>query len=387
MLTSATDAPGEKARAATTGHRGPVLVAGIGRDPSPEAIDAAHAHGARLAASVACVAGGDAIGKVAREARASLIVLDRRDDDAVVRLAAREVAIHAIRHARVPVLVIDPRGDPALRRVVVGMDFSAASIAAARTALELMEPSRPPGAMLSLVHVLPLRAGRTRGAEGDGAGADHERHAVEMFARVLALLAPWTPATVMVETRLVAGEVCEALLDTAIELEADVVAVGTRGAGWLDRVLLGSVAAEVLRGCRRAVLIAPPPTPVERIRLELRVTGHVEFTRAGDWAPALATMTRRNIGRPVRLELSDGGITGVAVHGTGTIFRGAVYDDHDRRVAIILERGDGGHVTHMIPAVRQLSLAATHPRHDLSLEIEHAGGEATLTFLDGRAGP
>jgi len=117
------------------------------------------------------------------------------------------------------------------------------------------------------------------------------------------------------------------------------------------------------------------------------VKGHVEFTQAGDWAPALDTMNRRNIGRPVRLELSEGGIPGVAAYGTGTIFRGAVYDDQDRRVAIILERGDGGHVTHTITAVRQLSLAATHPRHDLCLEIEHARGEATLTFLDGRAGP
>ncbi|HCO42765.1 MAG TPA: universal stress protein, partial [Gammaproteobacteria bacterium] len=48
------------------------------------------------------------------------------------------------------------------------------------------------------------------------------------------------------------------ILAAADELVADLIVVGTRGASGFTRLLLGSVAEEVLRRARRDVLAVPP---------------------------------------------------------------------------------------------------------------------------------
>jgi nucleotide-binding universal stress UspA family protein len=52
------------------------------------------------------------------------------------------------------------------------------------------------------------------------------------------------------------------ILSVAEELQTDLIALGTEGHGRLHRVLLGSVADEVLRKSPLPVLLRRPPTPV-----------------------------------------------------------------------------------------------------------------------------
>lgn len=62
-----------------------------------------------------------------------------------------------------------------------------------------------------------------------------------------------------VATEVMAAEgVAESLLDAARAHSADLIAVGTHGAGGVERLILGSVADKVIRRATRPVLVAPP---------------------------------------------------------------------------------------------------------------------------------
>jgi nucleotide-binding universal stress UspA family protein len=51
--------------------------------------------------------------------------------------------------------------------------------------------------------------------------------------------------------------VAETILRAADAMAADLVAVGTHGAGAVERLILGSVADKVIRGAGRPVLVVP----------------------------------------------------------------------------------------------------------------------------------
>ena len=53
-----------------------------------------------------------------------------------------------------------------------------------------------------------------------------------------------------------AGDPAEAILETARDVEADLVVVGKRGRGLVARLALGSVSAKVVQQAERAVLVA-----------------------------------------------------------------------------------------------------------------------------------
>jgi nucleotide-binding universal stress UspA family protein len=76
-----------------------------------------------------------------------------------------------------------------------------------------------------------------------------------------------------VETRVIGGTPAETLRAAADAAAADLVAVGTRGPGWFERLLVGSVASEVLRGAHTHVLLCPAPGADERLRVERALVG------------------------------------------------------------------------------------------------------------------
>ncbi len=55
----------------------------------------------------------------------------------------------------------------------------------------------------------------------------------------------------------VTGHAVVKILETADELEADVIVMGTHGKGPLEHTFLGSVTEKVLRKCRRPVFVIP----------------------------------------------------------------------------------------------------------------------------------
>jgi nucleotide-binding universal stress UspA family protein len=328
---------------------------------------------------------GRTIAEYARERRAGLVVVGTGGHGALERLLNDEVSLQTVRDASTPVLAVAADAAGPIHRAVVGVDFSAASIVAARTALALLEPGGADPARLTLVHVrapveaaTPLLADWSRGFEA---------RVSTMLTRVVHLLQAHAPEGVAIETRTRTGHVVDVVRETAHDVGAQLIAVGTHGPGWMERLFVGSVATRTLRQARTTVLVAPTPSPQERVRLELYVAGQVTVDRPADWPGALDTFTRRNAGRRARLEVGAPERRGFVVEAERYRFHGATYDPHDRRLTIMLgdDAAPGGpraHLTHAVDDVRAIEIVATDERRDHTLLIEGARGHTVLTFVD-----
>ena len=185
----------------------------------------------------------------AHEFGAELIVVGLGKHGKVARLFGAETASRVARRADLPVLAVHNKTRGLPRVVVAAVDFGDSSARAAREALQLVEP----GGELHLVHVMsnynftPIANGAWRLSYAD---------AVEQsFARLRQELA--TPVTV--KTKLLSGELVEALAKYLKAVRADLVAMGNHNQGFVERLVLGSAPAEMLRVAPCSVLIAPAP--------------------------------------------------------------------------------------------------------------------------------
>jgi nucleotide-binding universal stress UspA family protein len=170
------------------------------------------------------------------------------------RWLERHTAQRVMHLAHVPVLAVVANATSLPERAVVGMDFSSFSLDAARKAAELLRP----GGVLHLLHVVwqaPHVVEAAQEAEWlrtYRAGADLR---LREIARDLV-----TEGKVRVEHAFAEGEPARAILTRANEVNADLIAVGSHGHGWFDRMLLGSVSTRVLAEAGCSVLIATPTT-------------------------------------------------------------------------------------------------------------------------------
>lgn len=282
MLTIITDSMRVSGtRPASSPARGPIMLATDGPPPSATAVRASRGLAQRLGVTLAPVNVLDPmpalhpaneINELAREQHVSIIVVDHAEHGILRRLAGKEISLEVVRGGHTPVYAVDPHEPERIRRIVVALDFTAASIRAAQLAAALIDPPTDgDDAVISLLHVAPsFAAGPATYATW---AADYEERTARMFDAMREMLLPQLPDGVLLETRVVTGPVFDCIRDTTIELEADLIAVGTRSAGWLDRMLVGSVATDVLRDARRSVLVVPPPLAEERDQLERAVRG------------------------------------------------------------------------------------------------------------------
>ena len=205
------------------------------------------------------IALGTPVTEILRHAEAhgaALIVMGLRHHGTVDRLFRDETTLAVARHAHAPVLAVVPamRGLP--RRAVVGVDFGPASIRAARAALDVLaRPVNRGSALLRLVYV-------DRGA-GDAAREESgERVIVRLgvkaaFEQLIRELD--VPAEIHVDSTTLYGEPSVELMAFATESEADLIAVGSQRHDRVERWILGSVTAEIVRDGRCSVLVIPPP--------------------------------------------------------------------------------------------------------------------------------
>lgn len=327
---------------------------------------------------------GRELARVASERHASLIVVGTGGHRLLDRAVGDEVSLQVMRRASVPVLAVAPDQTRSFRHAVVGVDFSAASVVAARTALALLDPPAGEIGSLTLVHV--------RGMVGNHVTlpaswtAEYDASVGAMFARLRELLRPFLRDDVVLETRVQEGDVAAALLQTTRDGGGpDLVAVGTHGPGWVERLVVGSVATSTLRRATCSVLVAPTPPAADRVRLELRVAGQVALVESEQWAGALDEFTRRNQLRRARLEVSGPDVDGaVALGAEGYRFVGATFDPRDRRVELLFGATPDAmrHLTHVITHVVAVEIVARDARCDRTLLVEDVRGQTVLTLVD-----
>jgi nucleotide-binding universal stress UspA family protein len=185
----------------------------------------------------------------AAQRHAELVIMGLGRHATVDRLFGSETALHAVRESDLPVLAVPAtaRGLPA--HAVVGTDFDASSVVAARAAARLVGPN----GRLTLVHVdavadpLPAML------------ADWPPHVLDRlndaFARQLVQID--LPATMQVDTIPLSGPVGGELVACADRLGADVLVVGRHQRSLVERMVLGSVATRVVRTASCAVMVVP----------------------------------------------------------------------------------------------------------------------------------
>ncbi len=313
------------------------------------------------------------IANLGRDRGASVIVVGTGRHGALGRFLYGERALEILRQSVRPVLVVAPSARVPLRRAIVAVDFSQASLRAAAASLAMLTP----GGRLTLVHV--ESALRLDEASIGWFDAEYEQRASRMLERFSAAL-PAAP-DVSVDTTFLRGDAVDMLLGYAAREDADLIACGRLRHPLVVRLLIGSTSAALVRRGPRAVLVAPEQPYDNELDAGSWLTG-VTVSRTPDaWPAFLRRFSERNTGRPAQLTL-DAGKSGTTSVERGYVLLGVDYDRRTVRADIML--GDpmtmGSHVTHCIAGLRSLELVSDMDGRDLRLELDGAAGRYTLTL-------
>lgn len=327
----------------------------------------------------------EVIAAVAEEIGADLIVMGGSHSRTLRHMLGEALALQVARLSLAPVLVVSAdMGHASPHTAVVAVDFSAASVVSARAAMALLVAGPANPARLILLHVLS-HAPKDQDRDGD---LIVDARVGRQFTYLEGLLQQGLSDDVQVERVVRAGDVGKTIRAVAADRHAQLVALGTHGRGFLERLFLGSVAITTLREAETSVLIAPAPQLAERLRLELVLWEQVKLDRPEDWGEALEVFSERNTGRLARVELTDSLAGATQVHLDALPFITARWDAEQRRVELVFaERDDAKrHHTQEVLRVISLEMIGAHGPLDHALLLEHAGGRCALTFLPDAAG-
>jgi nucleotide-binding universal stress UspA family protein len=163
------------------------------------------------------------------------------------RLHGDESTLRLVREARSPVLAVAPYSAVPPQRILLAMDFSEASVTAARLALALAAPR----AQVAVVHVAPRPGEITWGSGAVGQRVDPDR-ALENYLRQLPRLYDVRFTSVVAH-----GDVASELLEIAKRDAVDLIAIGAHGHGPASRLTIGAVTTRVIRCATCSVIVGP----------------------------------------------------------------------------------------------------------------------------------
>lgn len=180
---------------------------------------------------------------------AELIVLGLRPSTDRAPVFSDDTALRVTRRTPIPVLAVTPDLCEQPRRAIAAIDFSPASVAAARVALKVLQP----GGTLLLAHLSPdFSTAESRADGGKWSYSLATSFAFERLARELPPRRSVSIASVQLEGALIDG-----LANLADRIDADLIAVGT---GRRDLTTFNAAphpAAAFLHQRRRTILAVP----------------------------------------------------------------------------------------------------------------------------------
>ena len=203
---------------------------------------------ARIDVDIATGDPAQATATVATRENASLIICGLGRHRIVDRLLGDETALAIIRVATHPVLAVPDDFAHRPRYAVVGMDFSEGSIGAAQLAPRFISNA----ATIYLVHVAPRDHLLHLVPGGFAAYEEHARAQLQLVVNRLNV-----PSGVHIQPVVRQGDAGTELLRFAEGVGDVLMAMGTRGLGFVARLLLGSVATKVIRASPTPVLTIP----------------------------------------------------------------------------------------------------------------------------------
>lgn len=323
----------------------------------------------------------EAIARVAMEEDARVIVLGRGRHGVVGRLAGGETVLRLLRRTEVPVYAAAPDVAGLARRVVVALDFSPYSVHAARVALDLVAPD----ASVTLAHVwpgVPAVAPALTGWEHA-----YERALPELFERVRGEIG--AAEGLQVETVTLSGRSPgRAVVGFALAAGADLVVSATHGHGFLARLVLGSVATELLRGAPCSFLCVPGSAAAHAAARETAAARLLrETVPSTEWASALDRLSERRAGHPCALASGDAreSASGEGASGeVGPLPLAGIGYAPDARTLVLTFGATPAATPQLTHVVRGVTAVDTHVEPDGTvrvLEVAGADGSALLRFL------
>lgn len=306
--------------------------------------------------------GGNAALALAREAHdlhGRVLVLGRGRHGLVDRMMLGETVLRVLQLADVPVFAAEPGIAELPKRVLIATDFSPYSVYAARAALALLDPD----ATLLLAHVA---------SHGDSLDAEFDRVRREIGIEQM-----------RVDDVVLTGSPGSSLVEFASRSNADLVVSGTHGYGFFNRLVLGSVATQLVRGAPCSVFVAPGSAAVRAATRARSGPGETRTIPRDEWHRALASFTRANAGRQCSAEIEDP-VLGAQVQGNALPFVAVAYDHHDSEVQVMLgaSRLAGRYLSHVVPDVTEVQILADSDGRDRALRVGNEGGATLLTFAD-----
>lgn len=312
-----------------------------------------------------------AIATAAQELDATMVITGLGDHDLLDRVLGSETTLRIVRASKSPILAVSGQFEALPKRLVVATDFSVASLDSARAAMRLF----PSISAVHLVHVMSrLEVPPDVFITWAGLYSEPIPKSFERLTSALDL-----PAWITVQTTTLEGKASREVLKFARKVNADLIVTGSRGAGLMNRLLVGSTATGIIRGASCAVLAVPAAPGSDRM------VGLEEFTegpRSDEvWAEQLSTFTRRNAGRRASLEVDDPEY-GLLMQEHGYPLLGVAYDRHDQRVEIMLGdlQGTRRHLSRGISHVRSVDVLRDATGRDRVLRVAHGRGQTLLTL-------
>lgn len=311
------------------------------------------------------------ISRVAHQSGAAMIVCGLGRHRVSDRVFGDETALRLIRTADVPVFAAATSASQAPSRIVVAVDFSETSVRAARLAIDLAAS----GAMIYLAHVAP-RDGSSH--DWKHWGAVYKQDAGEALQRVRDQL--HLPREMVAQKVILQGDPATELLAFATSVNADLIATGSHGHGFVARMLIGSVTTRIVRCSTCSVLAVPHAAVARRARVTVEPPVVLSLAHA-EWTMELDDFTRRNFGRRGTLEVDDPEIDAQAQEFDYPLL-GAAYDVHDQRLELMFgdDKLAGRHLTRGIRGVTSIAILRDDKGRDLAMRIAHGAGLTLLTF-------
>jgi nucleotide-binding universal stress UspA family protein len=203
----------------------------------------------------------EAILRVAAEWPADLIVLGARGLGAIARFVLGSVSLGVAHHARCSVLVVKA-GPDLTRGMLVAIDGSEHAAAAAAFLARLpLDPTlvvRLTG-VVQPPHYPATTPGFATGIVQDALAQIVKERSTALEQALAKAAASFAGVVKKVERQVLVGRPVDALIGAAAASDVGLVAVGARGLGTLQRVVLGSVSEATLRHVDRSVLIVKGP--------------------------------------------------------------------------------------------------------------------------------
>ena len=178
--------------------------------------------------------------------RDGLLVVGSQGLDALDRFMLGSVSTKLIHHATCPVLVVKNEAVP-LRRIALATDGSDASAHALEFVLTKFQPDRSTGKggrapiHVSVIHVMPF----LKYPELKEAGHKFIEQSVQKLIK----------AGFTAEPVYQLGNRAEKIMKVASKHHADLIVMGAKGLGAIDRFLLGSVSTRVVQHSQCSVLV------------------------------------------------------------------------------------------------------------------------------------